>query len=81
VDVLIRVFDALTKIPGWIWIVLTILFVGYQIDRRLEYIWKVVYDMPERLEQSLSLQETDAEKAGHEKQDEEQLEVAARAGS
>jgi hypothetical protein len=64
VDILFRVFELLGRIPGWVWTVLTVLFVGYQIDRRLEYIWKVIYEMPERWENARRLQgagdETDA---------------------
>jgi len=40
---------------------MTVLFVAYQIDRRLEYIWKLVYELPERLERSRRLQEADAD--------------------
>lgn len=35
---------------------MTVLFVGYQLDRRLEYIWKVIYEMPERWENARRLQ-------------------------
>ena len=42
-----EVFKWLTNLPGWVWIVVAIVWVGNRIDRRLARIWELVYDLHE----------------------------------
>jgi hypothetical protein len=41
---------------GYFWVVFAILYVGYQLDRRLEMIWNVVYELPSRLNRHSELE-------------------------
>lgn len=41
---------------GYFWIIMAILFVGYQLDRRLEAVWNVVYELPSRLNRHSELE-------------------------
>ena len=61
VDHIVNLLARIIEVPGWFWTVIVVLFVGYQIDRRLESIWKVMYDLPDRLERSRKLEDVQFE--------------------